>query len=47
MNHLSPNELQSIMAEYKAWVEKLGIDYLGGQNWKKPVLCLPLKTMKF
>jgi len=32
MNHLSPNELQDIMGEYKAWVERLGENYLGGQR---------------
>lgn len=32
MNHLSPNELQQIMADYKAWMTKLGDKYLGGQR---------------
>jgi hypothetical protein len=32
MNHLSPNELQNIMNEYKVWVEQLGPNYLGGQR---------------
>ncbi len=32
MNHLSPDELQNIMAEYTAWVKKLGPNYLGGQR---------------
>ncbi|GJM35880.1 MAG: hypothetical protein DHS20C18_48810 [Saprospiraceae bacterium] len=32
MNHLSPNELQNIMAEYKAWANKLGDQYLSGQR---------------
>ena len=32
MNHLSPDELQNIMGEYKSWVEQLGDNYLGGQR---------------
>ena len=32
MNHLSPNELQNIMTEYKNWVGELGDNYLGGQR---------------
>jgi hypothetical protein len=32
MNHLSPDELQNILSDYKAWVEKLGENYLGGQR---------------
>lgn len=32
MNHLSPDELQNIFGEYKAWVEELGDRYLGGQR---------------
>ncbi len=32
MNHLSPDELQDIMSEYKAWVNQLGEKYLGGQR---------------
>jgi len=32
MNHLSPSELQNIMADYKAWVDGLGSQYLGGQR---------------
>lgn len=32
MNHLSPTELQNIMAEYKAWVNQLGPQYLDGQR---------------
>ncbi len=32
MNHLSPDELQNIMGEYKAWVSTLGEKYLGGQR---------------
>ncbi|MEQ9289644.1 MAG: YciI family protein [Cyclobacteriaceae bacterium] len=32
MNHLSPDELQNIMEEYKAWVGRLGDQYLGGQR---------------
>ena len=32
MNHLSPDELQNIMADYKTWVETIGVNYLGGQR---------------
>lgn len=32
MNQLSPDELQNIMGEYKAWVEQLGDNYLAGQR---------------
>jgi hypothetical protein len=32
MSHLSPDELQNIMADYKAWVGQLGDQYLGGQR---------------
>lgn len=32
MNHLSPDELQTILEEYKAWVKSLGKDYLDGQR---------------
>lgn len=32
MNHLSPDELQSIMQDYKTWVNELGDKYLGGQR---------------
>ncbi|MGB0176152.1 MAG: YciI family protein [Owenweeksia sp.] len=32
MNHLSPDELQNIMARYKAWVNELGDRYIGGQR---------------
>ena len=32
MNHLSPDELQGIMMKYKAWVDDLGEQYLGGQR---------------
>jgi len=32
MNHLSPDDLQDIMAAYKGWVEQLGANYLGGQR---------------
>ena len=32
MNHMSPNELQNIMANYKSWVAELGENYIGGQR---------------
>lgn len=32
MDHLSPDELQQIMGEYKAWVQSLGEHYVGGQR---------------
>ncbi|MEQ9263525.1 MAG: YciI family protein [Owenweeksia sp.] len=32
MNHLSPDELQSVMTRYKTWVNELGDQYLGGQR---------------
>jgi len=32
MNHMSPNELQTVMTDYKSWVAKLGENYVGGQR---------------
>ncbi|MEP5611637.1 MAG: YciI family protein [Cyclobacteriaceae bacterium] len=32
MNHLSPDELQNIMSEYKTWVNTIGDKYIGGQR---------------
>lgn len=32
MNHLSPNELQSIFSEYKVWADNLGDQYISGQR---------------
>ena len=32
MNHLSPDELQNIMGEYKAWADQLGDQYITGQR---------------
>lgn len=32
MNHLSPDELQHILSEYKKWVHELGDNFLGGQR---------------
>ncbi|MFY0600158.1 MAG: hypothetical protein JXR03_10845 [Cyclobacteriaceae bacterium] len=32
MNHLSPDELQGILQEYKIWAEKVGENYIGGQR---------------
>lgn len=46
MNHLSPTELQHIMAEYKAWVEKLGDSYLGGQRLENNGVLLTSKSGK-
>lgn len=32
MNHLSPDELQQIMVDYKSWVSSLGEQYVTGQR---------------
>ncbi len=32
MNHLSPDELQNVFGQYKAWVGELGAKYLDGQR---------------
>ena len=32
MNHLSPNELQAVMEDYKRWAEDHKDNYLGGQR---------------
>lgn len=32
MNHLSPDELQTLMADYKSWMNELGDQYKGGQR---------------
>lgn len=32
MNHLSPDELQALFANYQKWVADLGAQYLGGQR---------------
>lgn len=32
MNHLSPDELQTIMSDYQKWSESLADNYLGGQR---------------
>lgn len=32
MNHLSPDELQALFANYQKWVTDLGEQYLGGQR---------------
>jgi hypothetical protein len=32
MNHLSPDELQKLLMEYKIWVGNLGDLYVGGQR---------------
>lgn len=44
MNHLSPDELQTIMGEYKEWVNKLGDNYLGGQRLEDKGSLLTSKT---
>ena len=44
MKHLSPDELQNIMMEYKAWVEQLGGNYLGGQRLEDNGAVLTSKT---
>ncbi len=44
MNHLSPSELQNIMAEYQDWVERLGENYLGGQRLESKGALLSSKT---
>ncbi|MEO9849510.1 MAG: YciI family protein [Reichenbachiella sp.] len=44
MNHLSPDELQNIMSEYKNWVEELGENYLGGQRLEDNGALLTSKT---
>lgn len=46
MNHLSPNELQKIMGEYKDWVGRLGENYLGGQRLEDNGALLTSKTDK-
>lgn len=32
MNHMSPDELQQIFTEYKAWMTQLGDQYVTGQR---------------
>lgn len=32
MNHLSPDELQSLFSNYQKWVAELGEQYLAGQR---------------
>ncbi len=32
MNHLSPDELQKLLSDYKSWVTNLGDKYIGGQR---------------
>lgn len=32
MNHMSPDELQQVLIDYKAWVAELGDHYVGGQR---------------
>ena len=44
MNHLSPEELQHIMTEYKGWVSQLGSQYLGGQRLEESGALLPGKN---
>lgn len=44
MNHLSPDELQNIMSEYRSWVNQLGEKYLGGQRLEDKGALLKSKT---
>jgi len=44
MDHLSPGELQGIMADYQDWVERLGGNYLGGQRLESNGALLSSKT---
>lgn len=44
MNHLSPDELQDVMKEYKKWVEELGENYLAGQRLEDNGALLTSKT---
>ncbi|MFT5821392.1 MAG: hypothetical protein ACI8ZM_002645 [Crocinitomix sp.] len=44
MNHLSPDELQNIMADYKNWAEGLGDDYIAGQRLEENGSYLESKT---
>jgi len=44
MNHLSPDELQNIMADYTNWVKELGENYLGGQRLEDNGSLLTSKT---
>ena len=46
MNHLSPNELQSVMSEYQNWVKTLGEKYIGGQRLEERGSFLEDKTSK-
>ena len=32
MNHLSPDELQNMLSDCKAWITELGDQYIGGQR---------------
>lgn len=32
MNHLSPDELQQLLTDCRAWIDQLGGQYLGGQR---------------
>jgi len=32
MNHMSPDELQQVLVDYKSWVAELGDQYVGGQR---------------
>ena len=44
MNHLSPQELQKILNDYKAWVNKMGAQYVGGQKLEESGAYLTGKT---
>lgn len=44
MNHCSPTELQSIMADYSTWVKDLGEHYIGGQRLEDNGALIGTKT---
>ena len=46
MKDLSPNELQGMLKDYQAWVEKLGKNYLGGQRLENNGAVLTSKKEK-
>ena len=46
MNHMSPDELQKIMADYTNWVNTLGENYLAGQRLQENGSLLTSKTDK-
>ena len=44
MNHLSPDELQQVMIDYKSWVSALGEQYITGQRLTAEGALLNSKT---